>query len=143
MRERLLEVKHIMRELLTVFCYLFTLFVTDINGKPQGSPFNFDNDKRQVFHHFSKENIECLHSRDTKGTEYEGTTSQTEFNKSCIPWNTPGLPQYFADQDKWSHNFCRNDGKEKAPFCFIMEEFYQLCNISSCVEGELKIFLLC
>ena len=74
-------------------------------------------------------NIGCLEP----GEKYEGSASQTAFGDACLPWNTPGLPLLFEDQNKWNHNYCRNSGGvDDIPICYIDESNFDECEIPRC-----------
>ena len=68
--------------------------------------------------------------------QYTGSASQSKFGEKCLPWNTPGLPQLFAEQKDWNHNYCRNNGgvneEDDNPICFIDESNYEECDIPLC-----------
>ena len=73
--------------------------------------------------------IGCLNPSE----KYEGSANQTAFGDACLPWSTPGLTKLFADQDKWNHNYCRNDGGfDDIPICYIDKFEYDECEIPSC-----------
>ena len=76
------------------------------------------------------QDIGCL----KQGEQYQGSASQTRFGEKCLSWNTPGLPQLFADQGDWNHNYCRNSGggADDIPICYIDESNYDECEVPIC-----------
>ena len=83
--------------------------------------------------------VECLKS----GEKYTGSVSQTIDGNTCLPWNTPGLPQIFEDQNNWNHNYCRNSGGvNDIPICLVDESSYDECDVPYC-EPEIVKRTIC
>ena len=82
------------------------------------------------------QDIGCL----KQGEKYQGSASQTKFGEQCLPWNTPGLPQLFADQQNWNHNYCRNSGggADDIPICYIDNSNYDECEVPICEGPRIK-----
>ncbi|GCC26515.1 salivary plasminogen activator beta-like isoform X1 [Chiloscyllium punctatum] len=82
-----------------------------------------------------------------KGKDYRGTRDYTESGKECLQWDSFVVLQrkYNAQRSNavklglGSHNYCRNPGHAKKPWCYVQGSMYrEYCNISKCEKVESK-----